>query len=152
MQDLIFRNEVLGEVVIISGTVVILCASFRNDRFEAGGVLIGNRRDSHFEIVDATPPFRDDTRSYARFIRCDAQHNLLLAKQWEKSGRSLTYLGDWHTHPEDHPTPSPTDLSEWKKLRDTLQVPLVFLIFGRRSAAAWLVGHDGVTRLSSVVA
>jgi integrative and conjugative element protein (TIGR02256 family) len=150
MQELIFRNAVLGEVVIVWGVVVTLCSGFRNDRFEAGGILIGNRRGSHFEVVDATPPLSGDTRGYARFVRRDAQHNLLLAKRWEKSGRSLTYLGDWHTHPEDHPTPSPTDLREWSTLWNTLQVPLVFLIFGRRSTGAWLVGHDSVTRLSSV--
>uniref|UniRef100_UPI003CED28D9 Mov34/MPN/PAD-1 family protein n=1 Tax=Enterobacter cloacae complex sp. 280C5 TaxID=3395861 RepID=UPI003CED28D9 len=33
------------------------------------------------------------------------------------SGRSdgfLVYLGEWHTHPEDFPQPSSTDLRSWR--------------------------------------
>jgi integrative and conjugative element protein (TIGR02256 family) len=152
VQDLVFQDEISGEVVIISGAAVAICTAYINDRTEAGGILIGNRRGLHLEIIDATPPLPSDIRSYTRFVRQDPQHNFVLVKHWEESGQSLTYLGDWHTHPEDHPTPSAIDSREWKTLWNALKVPLVFVIFGRRSARAWLVGADRVSRLSSLIA
>ncbi len=34
--------------------------------------------------------------------------------RWKESGRKITYVGDWHTHPEAIPTPSYTDKSTFK--------------------------------------
>jgi integrative and conjugative element protein (TIGR02256 family) len=151
MQNLIFRNGIDGEIVIIERGVVERCAAFRFDRNEAGGILIGNRRGVHFELIHATQPMIHDTRSRARFIRADPKHNQILTSLWQKSGRSLNYLGDWHTHPEDHPSPSSIDLREWTILGAKLQLPLVFIIFGRLSTEAWLIGNGKTVQLLKVL-
>ena len=49
---------------------------------------------------------------------------------FKKSNGEWHYLGEWHTHPEDVPTPSMTDHSSWNKhLKSDL--PLILIIVGR---------------------
>jgi integrative and conjugative element protein (TIGR02256 family) len=47
----------------------------------------------------------------------------------QSSGR-LQYLGEWHTHPEDQPSPSTTDLGSWRR-HLIAQEQMILLIVGR---------------------
>lgn len=74
---------------------------------EAGGVLMGKLyKDSADIIIDKlTLPSQKDTRSRFRFLRHFFSHQKRIDEEWEKSNKTCTYLGEWHTHPEDYPTP-----------------------------------------------
>lgn len=77
-----------------------------SDRFapkETGGVLLGYRyeetRVSHLvELVGAGP---DARRESHRFTPDGAWQTKRIAERYEQSGRTLEYLGDWHSHPKD---------------------------------------------------
>jgi integrative and conjugative element protein (TIGR02256 family) len=103
---------------------------------EAGGLLIGYRRDPHIEVVDMTVPFPRDERRRTFFERRDPAHGKYLRKRWATSGKTLDYLGEWHTHPEQLPTPSYHDLYEWRLLLQSRRTPLLFLIVG--ITGAWM--------------
>lgn len=97
---------------------------------EGAGVLLGYRRADHIHIVQATLPGADDVRSRFSFWRCDQSHQHIATREWQSSGETKDYLGEWHTHPEAHPSPSSLDLSEWRVLCKKRQEPLVFMILG----------------------
>lgn len=40
--------------------------------------------------------------------------NDFIKEEYEKSSHTRVYIGEWHTHPEDYPTPSSIDLSSFK--------------------------------------
>lgn len=97
---------------------------------EAGGIFIGSYRGTHIEVVSCTTPYADDTRDKYAFNRCDRNHQLKALELWEKSNHTQTYIGEWHTHPEGHPAPSPIDLRSWEKVRRQYQPSPVFFMIG----------------------
>jgi integrative and conjugative element protein (TIGR02256 family) len=101
---------------------------------EAGGVLIGKRRGEHFEITAATQPQALDTRSKYHFFRSPTGHQTTVSYHWKKSDGEENYIGEWHTHPENHPTPSSIDLKEWKRISQTNNNPLIVIIQGIQSS------------------
>lgn len=97
---------------------------------EAGGILLGYRRGVHLHAVNATVPQPGDRRAISRFERKDPYHQQYALEQWELSCGLVDYLGEWHTHPEAEPTPSPLDLNEWKKICSKKTTPMLFIIAG----------------------
>ena len=100
---------------------------------ESGGVLLGCRRGEHLHIVEATVPTNADKRSRYGFHRLPDGHLQTAKRRWRQTGETMSYMGEWHTHPEDHPTPSGTDLRGWLEITVPRKEPMVFLILGRRS-------------------
>jgi integrative and conjugative element protein (TIGR02256 family) len=98
---------------------------------EAGGILIGAYRGPHVEVAACTTPMRNDRRLWNLFDRNDLGHGERAMLHWRESGRTLTFVGEWHTHPELVPTPSFVDLRTWKRLGNRQKaMPLVFAIRG----------------------
>lgn len=99
---------------------------------EAGGQLFARVRDNDWEIASATGPRSRDRRGRFSFWphRPSEQEEI-----FQHHVLGLDYVGDWHTHPEDVPTPSPDDLSSITELvrRSTHHLPgFLLLIVGRK--------------------
>jgi integrative and conjugative element protein (TIGR02256 family) len=110
---------------------------------ESGGILLGYRRGAHLHVTMATAQQAGD-RSWRYLFKRSARHHQEIAlHQWNASDRKMDYLGEWHTHPEHHPSPSATDLNEWHKICRQRQTPMVFLIVGW-SGELWLGLSGGV--------
>ena len=98
---------------------------------EAGGILIGAYRGPHIEIIDCTTPMPQDRRFWNMFDRKDPGHRDQARRQWQESGRTVTFVGEWHTHSEALPTPSVIDRNTWKRISKHHKVgPLVVVIRG----------------------
>jgi integrative and conjugative element protein (TIGR02256 family) len=118
---------------------------------EAGGILIGCYRGSHIEITECSGPLRCDSRSKLRFDRDDPGHQELAKMRWKESGRVLTFVGEWHTHPEPSPTPSSIDLKTWREVaRKNSMASTVFLIKGYDDWWAGLASRKMLSKLSIV--
>ena len=109
---------------------------------EAGGMLLGRHiLDSGDFVVDrATTPQPEDTKSRYRFFRAKSPGQRTVNAVWHASHGTENYLGEWHTHPEDSPTPSQVDLDDWQRIARTTvreEATLFFLILGRREAKVW---------------
>jgi integrative and conjugative element protein (TIGR02256 family) len=108
---------------------------------EAGGLLLGrDLLDSNTLVIDKiTQPFPNEKRSRYRCHR-GKQHMLFAEKYWKQENSTGQILGLWHTHPESEPTPSPTDIEDWKNqlrsIKNTSDV-LVFFIIGFESIGCW---------------
>ena len=118
---------------------------------EAGGIFIGSHRGPHIEITACTTPLPMDVRRPTVFDRKDLGHQAAALAAWKTSGGTDTYVGEWHTHPVDDPTPSARDLRTWRSILARGTDPVVFLIVGRRSIrCAW--GRQGELRVAVVLA
>ena len=112
---------------------------------EAGGLLLGSVHGGHLLIEQATFPTAWDKRFRYLFERMPFGHEAIALSRWTASQGTVRYLGEWHTHPEDHPHPSGLDRSEWNRLsaqrRD--KRPMLAVIVGRQSLYVELVPSTG---------
>ena len=108
---------------------------------EAGGVLLGRHilKTSDIIVDRITEPMPSDRQSRFRFFRARRSHQAVIDRAWRKSGRTCTYLGEWHTHPEQHPTPSGIDWQNWQRklLVDRFTEPIFFVIVGIAAIHVW---------------
>jgi integrative and conjugative element protein (TIGR02256 family) len=84
---------------------------------ETGGVLLGwrDKRSRHVvvaELVAAGPGARRETH---RFDPDGPWQRERIAERYEASGRTLRYLGDWHSHPKGN-GPSGLDRSTARRI------------------------------------
>ncbi|MBK0114033.1 Mov34/MPN/PAD-1 family protein [Delftia sp. S67] len=112
---------------------------------EAGGLLLGEVRGTHLNLIRATFPTVDDLRSRYSFERLPQGHAEVAQKMWSDSRGTVRYLGEWHTHPQDFPTPSGIDRSEWKRLASGRKDkrPFLAVIVGRAGLHVELVPLTG---------
>jgi integrative and conjugative element protein (TIGR02256 family) len=142
-QDIVFYRPSGGRIKVPASVVAIMqsYAQHAPDATEAGGVLMGRYiATSDDVIIDAvTEPMSGDRRTRYSFYRAKQRHQAALQAAWEASGRTCTYLGEWHTHPEMHPTPSGIDKTDWnRRLRqDQYHEELFFLIVGTHELKMW---------------
>lgn len=100
---------------------------------EAGGQLFGIVNDREIRLVRATGPYRGDDRGRYHYRSDQLAAQRAIARQ-AKAG--LLYLGEWHTHAEDHPKASMSDKDAMKKLLRNSKLnanSLLLLIVGRSS-------------------
>lgn len=143
-KELVFCNSISAGYILVNEDVLAKMNRYRqydNDRYEAGGLLLGFRRGPHLEVVDITTPQPKDSRHRFSFYRCDPLHEKHAKKMWSKSKNTIDYLGEWHTHPERKPHPSRLDENEWKKLMSARKSSMVFLILG--TSGNWLGVGEG---------
>ncbi|WP_425249084.1 Mov34/MPN/PAD-1 family protein [Bradyrhizobium brasilense] len=118
---------------------------------EAGGILIGCYRGPHIEITECSEPLRRDRRARLRFDRDDPGHQGLASRRWSESGRTHTFVGEWHTHPGFSSTPSTIDLKTWREItRHNIAGSSVFLIRGDDGWWAALGTARSLTQMSLV--
>ena len=113
---------------------------------EAGGILLGSVHGAHMLIEQATTPTAWDKRFRYLFERMPFGHDAIALARWTASQGTIRYLGEWHTHPEDHPIPSGLDRSEWNRLssRRRDKRSMLSVIVGRERLYVELVPSSGL--------
>lgn len=113
-----------------------------------GGALVDANGDSNIVITSITEPSPGElakaTRTYCEFD--GAHHTAEIARIYEAHAGRVNALGHWHTHPQDHPTPSGLDWRDWyRRLRDDdYGSHAVFAIVGRCDTRLWIGARGGV--------
>lgn len=118
---------------------------------ESGGVLMGYRSGDAVVVTLATtagPGAVHDPKRYEP----DGQHDQAeIARRYSESGRRETYLGDWHSHPDDSIGLSRTDrrtlrgIAEHPGARNTSPVmAIVGRHEGLAAVAVWVRAARGV--------
>lgn len=137
-KDLVFKADDDALVVILSEVVKILL-SYRqlvDSNPESAGVIIGERRGVHLVVRMVSVPNFTDIRSRFSVNRIGKHHQEKVDTAFRESNGTWQYLGEWHTHPEDIPSPSMVDYNSWKKYL-CCPDPLILIIVGRTK---WWVG------------
>jgi integrative and conjugative element protein (TIGR02256 family) len=109
---------------------------------EGGGVLLGRLVVNTDDVVidEITFPGPEDVRARYSFRRSPNSAQPRVVSAWQESTGTKIYLGDWHSHPEDHPNPSWVDRRDWNRVLKRAvyeQAFLLFVIVGRRSIHLW---------------
>ena len=95
---------------------------------ELCGVLTGSLIDERtFRVSKVSPP------CVARNSRCGCERdavkaNTFIEKDYEASDHTRVYIGEWHTHPEGHPTPSGTDYNSIINNYTTADLAVSFIV------------------------
>ena len=112
---------------------------------EAGGQLFARFRESGIHIVEATGPGATDRRRRTSYEPDRVAEQLEIDERFRNG---LHFVGDWHTHPEDLPRPSPIDLAStaegFRRSRHGLNA-FVMAIVGRAilPGGLYVSLHDG---------
>ena len=78
---------------------------------ELCGVLTGSQIDDNtFRISKVSPPCVAQNSRHG-CERDAAKANEFISQDYEDSEHTRVYVGEWHTHPESNPSPSPTDVA-----------------------------------------
>jgi integrative and conjugative element protein (TIGR02256 family) len=77
---------------------------------EAGGIILGKFDENEIYILKLSTPTELDKANRYNFDRHRLSAQFVVNYEFFNSAGENTYLGEWHTHPEDFPSPSPTDI------------------------------------------
>ena len=145
-------------VVRISLKLIQILKKYRQLEFttpESGGVLIGKYLNSGGAILidELTHPQLTDQQGRCMYYRSTA-HNDLVQRIWKQTHHHSTYVGLWHTHPENIPAYSFTDKKDWlNALSSSIYEGnhLIFLIVGISHITCW-VGSENKKKNKIVLA
>jgi integrative and conjugative element protein (TIGR02256 family) len=73
---------------------------------ERGGLLLGHRKADAIQLTSATFPNAWDQGAPTRFYRSERGHCVIALRAWLKSGMTVDWVGEWHTHPGGSAAPS----------------------------------------------
>ena len=115
---------------------------FDKGLLESGGVILGRfiKVSKNIVVDKITTPMKGDHQTRFSFKRISPLPQEIITDEWHKSNGTSNYLGEWHTHPEDFPTPSSVDIKDWKrKLKQDIFSGryLYFIIAGIKSIDMW---------------
>lgn len=150
-----YKRESGGILQINPGVVtrIIIHKQISIHSTEAGGVLLGryikNTEDVVIDLI--TEPSNDEHRTRLAYFRTSPHHQALLDDSWTQTAGELTYLGDWHTHPQCKPVPSLVDKENWhdRLEKDIFTESLFFLILGSQEIRIW-EGKNNSIRLDEL--
>lgn len=119
--DILFRSSDGSRIIKIDSNVIAEISSYVQDTFakpESGGLLIFRENIGTGNIIIElnTVPFENDIQLRHKFKRKDKRHVEFFNKIYEESEGTYGYIGEWHTHAENHPNYSLTDIVNWRKI------------------------------------
>lgn len=102
---------------------------------EAGGILLGKIKTDYSEYIieDISEPSKMDKRSRFSFVRNRKSAQRIINKSFKESNGIIQYLGEWHTHPQINPFPSPIDknlLIQCSKNIENVSCTIFMIILG----------------------
>lgn len=121
MIDVLFPNAMIDEL----RQRIRKCRT----RNEQGGLLLGYRKENALQVISYTLPQKWDYATPVLFKRSMRGHKKLAYDEWRRSGKTVDWLGEWHTHPGGAAMPSITDKQSWLRLVLHTKKPMTFLIF-----------------------
>lgn len=105
---------------------------------EAGGLMLGYRKEGFLHAIDVTVPGAWDRHSRSAFHRSVKAHRFRAIRLWRKSGGVVDWLGEWHSHPALPLNPSGTDHRNWSRITKHRKAPMLFPIVDGQKAELYL--------------
>jgi integrative and conjugative element protein (TIGR02256 family) len=148
----------IGDYMVILGeNVSSVLKNYIQDELhknEAGGILLGSLVGKTIYVIKASVPNIFDKATRTSFIRDKDIAQIIVDYEFENSGGKMFYLGEWHTHPEDNPTPSGQDkkmtIEQFNKSR--LPQPFSLMIIqGIKGIYIALFDAENILEPSSIV-
>jgi len=122
----------LGNYQIVLHAEVISVMEFytqhKRNQPESGGIVLGKIIGDEIHVLRLSPPTELDKADRTNFERHRLSAQIIINHEFHNSNRQVIYLGEWHTHPEDFPTPSGVDMSMIKKQFRENKIHIEFLL------------------------
>lgn len=77
----------------------IVYEAVRKSPYETGGIVLGYASESSVVVADMVGPGPDALHGRRGFVPDAEYHEEEIARRYADSGRVITYVGDWHSHP-----------------------------------------------------
>lgn len=119
---------------------------------ESAGLIIGcYKNNGEVWLHSLTTPKNTDERSRCSFKLDAKSHQLEVDEAYENSDQLLGYLGTWHTHPQDIPSPSGVDTRDWQTHKEeNLDRPLFFIVVGLKKVSIYSLIEGKAVELSNI--
>jgi integrative and conjugative element protein (TIGR02256 family) len=103
--------------LILDNTQIKNMFDMHNFQNETGGVIYGYKLVGlkEYRITGFTTPYQEDKVYRYNFERLDPNHLKSIKSLWVNDCTTM-YLGDWHSHPSNHSSPSILDKNTWYKI------------------------------------
>lgn len=109
-----------GDCVWLPGHVAAFLSSMANEAMpeETGGVLLGYVSGESDQVVvsHAVGPGPSATHALDLFVPDYSYQEAEIARLYQQSGRQVSYLGDWHSHPRGDGTMSQADRETLRRI------------------------------------
>jgi len=127
-----FRYNLSKLQVVFEPSVVNIMTSkaqLDHNTKERGGVLLGRLfpDENLIVVVDAIESPAISSGYTELYVNNDIA-NKKMKQHWKESGGKITYIGDWHTHPEVIPFPSFIDRDTFKSTYRSSKIDQNFLL------------------------
>jgi integrative and conjugative element protein (TIGR02256 family) len=100
------------EIVICRNVFKDICKYMQIDNSsESGGLLFAEFKLPKIIVKKISTPSKTDYRSRYEFKSDQVMLQKVINTNFDKK---LHYIGEWHTHPENHPVPSIIDIGSMK--------------------------------------
>lgn len=123
-------------------------AQHQSHQPEAGGIIMGKFIGEEIHVTRLSTPTELDKATRTTFERHRLSAQFVINYEFYNSGGQMTYLGEWHTHPEIDPTPSMVDKQMIKQQLSESKVSRDFLLLMIKGTQHLYVGiyEDGLLR------
>jgi len=114
-----------------SAKQTLISETLKFKKVETGGVLCGHYRGQHIIIEAVSGPGLKAIHSEIEFILDKDFMHTFLDREYSTSMGLNIFVGEWHTHPQVLPLPSPQDMqSIFERSCEWSHGDIVFLIIG----------------------
>ena len=142
----------LGKYEFILSKEVLFILNFhkqlRGFDTEKGGIILGTVSENKISLDRLSVPTELDKANRMNFERHRLSAQIIVDYEFFNSDGQVTYLGEWHTHPEKNPTPSETDRKMIRQQfsKNIIHTPfLLLLIQGLEKLYIGIVDEDGLS-------
>jgi integrative and conjugative element protein (TIGR02256 family) len=124
-------SSVIHNVKYSDGVLETIHSQIQKFRtIETGGVLMGHLENGILFIEKASEPGPNATHE-PTYFRADANYvDMYIDIEVANSNGKDVYLGEWHTHPQINPEPSPVDGNSLMEIAASSEEFAVLLIIG----------------------
>lgn len=141
----------VGKYTLLLSSEVLYILDFHKQKnkhsHEKGGIIIGKVIENTIIIEKLSVPSELDTSSRLSFVRHRLSAQIIIDYEFFNSNGTNTYLGEWHTHPENIPVPSQTDkkmINEQFKTNTIHTNFLILLIQGLQQLYIGIIDDTGL--------
>lgn len=120
------------ETILFSNEVVEVIASEidKHGIIETGGVLLGYQGRNSLVITKATPPGPKAIHEEYYFEADHEYVEMLIDVEYANTNGKVRYQGEWHTHSQIQPKPSPKDIRSLMNIAKGSEFYTVLTIIG----------------------
>jgi len=142
--------------LIISNDVLLIFQNYiqnTKSKNESGGILLGQVKDNNVYLMRASIPNSFDKSSRYSFERNKVIAQIIVDYEFANSLGKTIYIGEWHSHPENYPTPSEQDermIKNQLKLNKNIEPYLFLIIQGIKGIYVGVYDGKNLTEMNAL--